>query len=756
MVHCHGTNHIRSRKVDAIGTVPDVELLTGVTSKAYNVELGGSLNFYVDVEKPSLVDCKSIGDSGNLDFLMSWDSINEYDFCVDTVPTSMITSTLGLGEGRVHARVYGCSAASNVTITCTVSEVLLTALTSGVPVGPYDVMIDRSLFFSLDVVDPSVIICETDSSNDVAYLDMHWGNNSKYGCSSGGDPYATNCVAGPDSGRVLITLSSYDSDTDVTIKCTAQKFIPTKLENAELRDGVEAGPYNLSMGETIDFFMNVSSASIIKCETKGTYGDLDLYMNWSDSSGYECVSAGGFSMEKCSLVAPHKGIAHIQTQGFSTVIGFSITCTLQEYKPSIIENAELTSGVQAGPYNILLNETFDFFLNVSSSSIVSCETFGSSSDYYESNSNLKIHMSWGNTSDGECDSEGYATAQTCSLGPNTGIARVKVQGLSTVIGFFITCTTDEFSPSVIGQAELANGVQAGPYNLLTNESFVFHMNVASLSTLSTVTCETVGSRGDLDLHMFWGDLSDGGCTSAGATATEHCVLGPSTGMAQISVYGFSTVIGFNITCTASEFSPVQLESGVTSSSYDLNAGGSVGFLLNVPDFSTLKCVLDSDGEENHEVDFELSWKDSQQNGCSIFGTPMQLECVIGAGKGTAYVVVQSYEPVSKVAITCTSTPITIVELKANMPSGPHSLLAEQYLYFTLHDVSPGSNVTCQTTADNGDLDLYMYTNDSNVYDCTSASDSSMESCSAIAHSGNVFAIAYGFLPTEKFSITCTD
>jgi len=379
------------------------------------------------------------------------------------------------------------------------------------------------------------------------------------------------------------------------------QFLPTPIEDAELHDGVEAGPYNVAIGESFNFFMNVSSLSMIKCETKGSIGDLDLYMKWENATDYECASTSSSAMEMCML-SSNIGISKISLQGFSTVIGFSITCTMQKYVPSIVENPELANGVQSGPYNVLANENLDFFMNIPSSSIVSCETFGPEGDFYFMNGGLTLNMNWENSASDGCASDGYSMTQTCFLRASTGISKIKVHGTPMAIGFYIKCTAQEFSPSLIENPVLASGVVAGPYNLSIGESFDFYMDVASLSTIS---CETVGSSG-LSMHMFWSNHSETGCYySAGSDTSmeQSCSLGPNTGRATINVYGYSTIINYSIHCTAQEISPVKIESAIKSSSYEVSGGKALVFVLDVPVLSSIQCVLE--GEGSNYTNFHL-------------------------------------------------------------------------------------------------------------------------------------------------------
>jgi len=336
------------------------------------------------------------------------------------------------------------------------------------------------------------------------------------------------------------------------------------VENTELRDGMEVGPYNLLQGEIVDFFMEVSTYSAISCETKGSYGDLTLFMDWENVQVYECVTTSVSSRQTCFL-GPNTGIAKIRVQASSAVIGFTITCTAQSYAPLIMENMELTNGVEAGPYNMLTDESLDFFINVPLSSAVTCKTFVSNGSQHLRKGGLRINMDWEDAIEDGCTSHGYNMPQDCSLERNTGMAKIKVKGWSPVIGFFIRCTAEEL---ISENMELTNGVEAGPYNLDIDDSLDFSMNIPVSSAVSCETYHTIDDSsmpsGALTLGMKWDNAPEDGCTSEGDSMMQNCFLGPSTGMAMIKVHSLSPVSNLFIKCSVQEYSQPTIENAELS------------------------------------------------------------------------------------------------------------------------------------------------------------------------------------------------
>jgi len=236
MVQAHAHGYLRVRQTEKSDTLPEIKLSSGITSNSYQVATDETLTFYLDVEKPSVVKCELLGSNGGLDLGISWHKPDQYE-CMTSGLTDMLSCTMGFGEGRAYASVYGYANTSNFAITCTAIEVSFTELTSGVKTGPYDIVTDGSLFFSMDVAELSTILCEIDGSSGELNLKMQWSKISEYGCFAGGDSYGLKCLAGPATGRVFITLHSYDSATNVNIQCTVNSSIEAnqKMLNVAIR-----------------------------------------------------------------------------------------------------------------------------------------------------------------------------------------------------------------------------------------------------------------------------------------------------------------------------------------------------------------------------------------------------------------------------------------------------------------------------------------------------------------------------------------
>jgi len=504
----------------------------------------------------------------------------------------------------------------------------------------------------------------------------------------------------------------------------------TTLE-IELFDGVPSHTYNVSMDESMTFYMDVENFSIVKCETKGNDGALDLFMTFNDPNATGCMSGGvGTSSQQCSL--PGHGRVYAVVYGYMFTTDFTVTCSASETSIT-----KLASGVKAGPYVLQPNAIQYFYLNASTPALITCEI-------EDSDDIMNLYMRSSISSEFVCGSEGISLIKNCYVGPEAGFAVIEVQGMSSAIQFSLNCTALAYIAVPVENVELESGVRAGPYNLLMDETLQLFMHV---SVLSFVTCETDEPNGSLELHLYWENHPGNYCFSAGS-----CFLGPDEGIVKIELYSYPATIGFSITCTAHAASPTKMESGVATSSFNVGAGEIISFLLDVPAPSTVDCVVDGNG--NADLHLHL-YAGSAGYGCSLNGTtPMSSKCSFKAGAGELYVSVLGKMKASDISITCTSNMVTVVQLMDNVPSGPHNAAVDEYLYFSF-PTSVESNVTCETTADNGDLDLLMNKDGSDQYDCTSASYSSIESCSVWSHSGAVYAITYGFNATKNFNITCT-
>jgi hypothetical protein len=98
---------------------------------------------------------------------------------------------------------------------------------------------------------------------------------------------------------------------------------------------------------------------------------------------------------------------------------------------------------------------------------------------------------------------------------------------------------------------------------------------------------------------------------------------------------------------------------------------------------------------------------------------------------------------------------SLVELNNGVASGPYSLIAGAAQQFTL-PIQTAAIVTCESTANDGDLDLFMnWDGGLEKFDCEQETDSATKTCSIGPDSGTAYALVYADATTTDFTITCS-
>jgi hypothetical protein len=98
---------------------------------------------------------------------------------------------------------------------------------------------------------------------------------------------------------------------------------------------------------------------------------------------------------------------------------------------------------------------------------------------------------------------------------------------------------------------------------------------------------------------------------------------------------------------------------------------------------------------------------------------------------------------------------SLIELIIGVASGPYSLIAGAAQQFTL-PISTASMVTCEVTANDGDLDLFMnWDGGLKTFDCEQETQLATETCSIGPESGTAYALVYAAATTTDYSITCS-
>lgn len=130
--------------------------------------------------------------------------------------------------------------------------------------------------------------------------------------------------------------------------------------------------------------------------------------------------------------------------------------------------------------------------------------------------------------------------------------------------------------------------------------------------------------------------------------------------------------------------------------------------------------------------------------------------------GTIYIALYAFKAFENVILTCTSSKlVTPISLLDDVASDPISLPSGEEQSFKL-DVTPSSRVTCQTTGDSGDADLYVRFNAepfiaAGRFDCQSAGGNSNELCALVTpgDASVLWATIRAFSSVENVILTCT-
>jgi len=136
----------------------------------------------------------------------------------------------------------------------------------------------------------------------------------------GPSPYLS-CLLPDGSGSASIWLYGWSATLGVQLTCTL-----TTSSYIQLQNGVTSGPYNIMTWDIMTFYLHVPSVSLVTCDTSADNGDIDLFMNWDDSSEYyDCEATSGSPTESCTM-GPREGVAYIFVLGFYETYNFDITC----------------------------------------------------------------------------------------------------------------------------------------------------------------------------------------------------------------------------------------------------------------------------------------------------------------------------------------------------------------------------------------------------------------------------------------------
>ena len=100
--------------------------------------------------------------------------------------------------------------------------------------------------------------------------------------------------------------------------------------------------------------------------------------------------------------------------------------------------------------------------------------------------------------------------------------------------------------------------------------------------------------------------------------------------------------------------------------------------------------------------------------------------------------------------------LSSVNLTDGIQSDSYSLATNRFLVFQLHAIPSDSTISCETFADNGNLDLFLnFDGGFNLFVCESVSPISTEKC--IVNNGNaptLYLLVHASLATIDFTVKC--
>jgi hypothetical protein len=412
---------------------------------------------------------------------------------------------------------------------------------------------------------------------------------------------------------------------------------PSSSPPIELTEGVESDKFSVEEDEYKIFFISVPSSSIVTCTTHADYGDLDLYMNRNGEIGvYACISELESSLDESCTISAGPERAYAILYGYDETPDFTVTCT----SSPALEPIELMVGVESANYSVVEDEYKSFFINVSSSSIVTCMTDADDGD-------LDLYMNRnGEIGSYDCFSEfGETSRESCTISAGPEGAYAITYGFFETPDFTVTCTS---SPA-LEPIELMVGVESANFSVEKDEYKSFFINVPSSSSI--VTCMADADDGDLDLYMNRnGEIGSYDCISDDPdTSLKICSISAGPGRAYAITHGYAETSNFTVTCTISP--SIELTDGVESAKFSAGEGELKSFFINVPSASIVTCTTSAD---NGDLDLFMNQNGGLDEFDCISDSDTSFErCKISAGPGRTYALTAVLKETSDFTVTCT-------------------------------------------------------------------------------------------------------
>jgi hypothetical protein len=297
------------------------------------------------------------------------------------------------------------------------------------------------------------------------------------------------------------------------------------------------------------------------------------------------------------------------------------------------------------------------------------------------------------------------------------------------------------------RARRRGGVPSDPVSLFAEETQSFLLEV---TTGKSVTCSGTKVSGQGNMYLRWDQLPDVATQEfdwSSINFTRTCTVngGAQHNAVWILVEALTDLQSLGLTCSSAYPSAITLTNAIPSQPINLSSGKTRLYKLAVTRGAEVACGTTADEGSDADIFLRFTEKPDKESGdydCSGTLSGSTEQCVvtndISAQILWILVFAESGIPVSNVVVEYVSTMINMTEagaaisLQDGIASDPFSLDTDQTQIFTL-DVEAGSEVTCQTSGDNGDADLSLRWGTepdlANVlYDCESTTASSDEEC----------------------------
>jgi len=414
---------------------------------------------------------------------------------------------------------------------------------------------------------------------------------------------------------------------------------------------------------------------------------------------------------------------------------------------------QLTEAVWTDVYTVAEGFVRQFYIDLSTTDAVICETTANNGD---------IDLFVGETEnidESQSSSEGPTSNEICFARlSDIGKMYIWVYGHSTTVGFQVRC-------SVILQENLATRMfpdgQVLSLSMAAGSASALYLAAAlppsEIVPYSRVACSTVGI-GDVGIFLLYNLKAL--CTSAvPGSPTESFVTDFLEVPAFLIVFVYAPMAS-NIDLTCVVTAPIELIDATASDPYSLTANNVMSFYLQVTTLSNVECTTNAD---NGNIALVVTWGSREVEALSCYsddGNPAASieSCSVGIATGSLHVLIYAVDvSVSGFTVQCTvGADITsqATQLTLASATAPVNVAQGDILYFYVPHQANMILVECNTTATDGDVDLYAAWNDAMTFTCFSQGPTSAETCRLGGGQGNAFAIVSVNAAATDFSIIC--